>query len=34
MANPLRHLSYMLQWLLMAVVFPLLCWVVWRRRAA
>jgi cytochrome oxidase assembly protein ShyY1 len=28
-ANPLRHLSYMIQWLLMAAVFPLLCGVSW-----
>lgn len=32
LANPLRHLSYMLQWLLMAAIFPLLCWLGWRRR--
>ncbi len=32
-ANPLRHLSYMLQWLVMAAVFPLLVWLGWRRRS-
>jgi cytochrome oxidase assembly protein ShyY1 len=31
-ANPLRHLSYMIQWLVMAALFPLLCVAGWRRR--
>jgi cytochrome oxidase assembly protein ShyY1 len=31
LANPLRHLSYCIQWLTMAALFPLLCWGAWRR---
>lgn len=31
-ANPLRHLSYFIQWLVMASVFPLLVYLGWRRR--
>lgn len=32
LANPLRHLSYMIQWLVMAAVFPLLAVAAWWRR--
>jgi cytochrome oxidase assembly protein ShyY1 len=31
-ANPLRHLSYFIQWLVMAAIFPLLVYLGWRRR--
>lgn len=32
LTSPLRHLSYMWQWLGMAVAFPLLCWSVLRKK--
>jgi cytochrome oxidase assembly protein ShyY1 len=31
--NPQRHLSYLLQWLGLALVFPVLCGAAWRRKA-
>lgn len=30
--NPLRHLSYMVQWLMMAAIFPLLCVWAWHSK--
>jgi cytochrome oxidase assembly protein ShyY1 len=32
--RPMMNLSYALQWLVMALVFPLLCWGLWRKSRA
>jgi cytochrome oxidase assembly protein ShyY1 len=33
-ANPNKHFGYMVQWLIMAFVFPILCWRAWQNKAA